>query len=465
MRVHVPGLAPLLFCLMALFAAPAAASGSITDNVVETRLDNGLTVLVLEDRRAPVVSTQIWYRVGSADEYGGVTGISHMLEHMMFRGSEAFEPGEFSRVVSRLGGRENAFVGRDYTGYHQLLGSDHWETLLEMEAERMQHLRLTEEEFLPEREVVREERRQRVEDRPNARLREAFMAAAFHADPYGQPVIGWMSDIDEYSVEALQDWYDTWYTPDNAVVAVVGDVDADAVVAAAERHFGDIPAGAGGERPARSEPPQTGERRITVQVPAELPYVMMGWKAPSLNSLEEPDDAYALLVLEGVLSSGEASRLARELERGREIAGSASASYSPFTRRDGLFMLGGVPAADTDPGELEAALREQIERLREEPVGEDELERVQARVVASEVYGRDSVHAQASQLAMLETVGIGWQELGAFVERVRAVTAEDVRRVAQEYLVPETLTVGILDPLPLDERESEEPAAEYGGAL
>lgn len=463
MRVHIAGLVPFLFCLTALFVAPAAVAGSITDKVVETRLDNGLTVLVLEDRRAPVVSTQIWYRVGAADEYGGVTGISHMLEHMMFRGSEAYGPGEFSRIVSSLGGRDNAFVARDYTGYHQLIGRDHWQVMLEMEAERMQHLRLTEEEFLPEREVVREERRQRVDDRPNARLREAFMATAFHAAPYGQPVIGWMSDIDEYSVAALQDWYDTWYTPDNAVVAVVGDVDADAVVVAAREHFGDIPAGPGVQRPARGEPPQTGERRITVQVPAELPYVMMGWKAPSLNSLDDPGDAYALLVLEGVLASGEASRLARELERGREIAGSASASYSPFTRRDGLFMLGGVPAGDADVATLEAALREQIERLREELVGEDELERVQARVVASEVYGRDSVHAQASQLAMLETVGIGWRELGQFVDRVRAVTAEDVRRVAQEYLVPETLTVGVLEPLPLDEREPERPAASTGG--
>lgn len=439
-------------------AVPAATPEDGSD-VVEATLDNGLTVLVLADRRAPVVASMVWYRVGSADEHSGITGISHMLEHMMFRGSEQYEPGEFSRIVSRLGGRENAFTGRDYTGYFQVIGRDHWETVMAMEAERMQHLKLQEDEFRPELNVVREERRLRVEDQPNALLREQLMATAFFNHPYGHPVIGWMSDIDAYTLEDNQAWYDRYYHPGNAVVVVVGDVEAERVIDAAREHFGAIPAGELPEAKPRTETPQQGERRITVQAPAELPYLMMGWKTPVLNSVDDPVDAYALMVAAGILDSGEASRFAREIVRGEELAGATSARYSPFSRLDDLFLIAAVPTAATDIETLEAALLEQVERLKDEPVGADELERVQARVIASEVYQRDSVRSQAFQLGMLQTIGVGWREGDRFVDRVRAVTAEDVQRVVREYLVPERRTVGILDPQPLDATDPSDPAA------
>ncbi|WP_026331986.1 pitrilysin family protein [Thioalkalivibrio sp. ALE16] len=440
-------------------AVGSAAPPEIESDVVEATLDNGLTVLVLEDRRAPVVANMVWYRVGSADEHSGVTGISHMLEHMMFRGSERYEPGEFSRIISRLGGRENAFTGRDYTGYFQVIGRDHWETVMAMEAERMQHLKLQEDEFRPELSVVQEERRLRVEDQPNALLREQLMATAFFNHPYGNPVIGWMSDIEAYTLEDNQAWYDRYYHPNNAVVVVVGDVDAERVIDAAREHFGDIPAGELPEAKPRSETPQKGERRITVEAPAELPYLMMGWKTPVLNTVEDPVDAYALMVAAGILDSGEASRFAREIVRGEELAGATSARYSPFSRLDDLFLIAAVPTADTDVDTLEAALLEQVERLKDEPVSDSELERVQARVIASEVYQRDSVRSQAFQLGMLQTIGVGWQEGDRFVERVRAVTAEDVQRVAREYLVPQRRTVGILDPQPLDGEDPPDPGA------
>ncbi|WP_018871750.1 pitrilysin family protein [Thioalkalivibrio sp. ALJ16] len=461
-------LIPALFAALA-FAWPLAASATMAEiesDVVEATLDNGLTVLVLEDRRAPVVANMVWYRVGSADEHSGITGISHMLEHMMFRGSEQYEPGEFSRIVSRLGGRENAFTGRDYTGYFQVIGRDHWETVMAMEAERMRHLRLQEDEFQPERDVVAEERRLRVEDQPNSLLREQFMATAFLNHPYGQPVVGWMTDIQAYTVEDNQVWYDRFYHPNNAVVVVVGDVDAERVIAAAREHFGEIPAGDLPELKPRTETPQRGERRITVEAPAELPYLMMGWKAPVLNTLDDPADAYALLVAAGVLDSGEASRFAREIVRGEELAGATSARYSPFSRLDDLFLIAAVPTAATDVETLEAALLDQVERLKDEPVGAGELERVQARVIASEIYQRDSVRSQAFQLGMLETVGVGWQEGDRFVERVRAVTPEDVQRVAREYLVSERRTVGVLDPQPLDGADAPDPAAQpYGDGM
>ncbi|WP_019625137.1 pitrilysin family protein [Thioalkalivibrio sp. ALJT] len=452
---------PALLAALA-FAWPLvvpATTAEIESDVVEATLENGLTVLVLEDRRAPVVANMVWYRVGSADEHSGITGISHMLEHMMFRGSEQYEPGEFSRVISRLGGRENAFTGRDYTGYFQVIGRDHWETVMAMEAERMQHLKLQEDEFRPELNVVKEERRLRVEDQPNALLREQMMATAFFNHPYGNPVIGWMSDIEAYTLEDNQAWYDRYYHPNNAVVVVVGDVDAERVIAAAREHFGDIPAGELPVAKPRTETPQQGERRITVEARAELPYLMMGWKAPVLNTVDDPVDAYALLVAAGILDSGEASRFAREIVRGAELAGATSARYSAFSRLDDLFLIAAVPTADTDMDTLEAALLEQVERLQDEPVSASELERVQARVIASEIYQRDSVRSQAFQLGMLETVGVGWRESDRFVERVRAVTAEDVQRVAGEYLVPQRRTVAILDPQPLDGDAPPEPAS------
>ena len=431
--------------LMMALVAPAALA-----RVVEHRLENGLTVLVLVDPRAPVVTHQVWYRVGSMDEHSGITGVSHMLEHMMFKGSEQYPPGEFSRIVAALGGRENAFTGRDYTGYFQILGREHWETVMAMEAERMQGLRLVDEEFQPERRVVVEERRLTTEDRPNSLLFEQFQAAAFFNQPYGHPIIGWMTDIEAYRLEDLQDWYERWYAPNNAVVVVVGDVDPEAVIAAAERHFGSLPTRALPVRKPREETPQRGERRVTLQAPAELPYLVLGWKAPSLSSLEDPADAYALIVAAGALDSGEASRFARGLVRGRELASSTSSRYSPFTRLDTLFTVAAVPTADTDMATLESALLQEIERLHEEPLDTAELQRVQARVIASEIFQRDSIRAQAFEIGMLQTIGLGWQVSDEYVERIRAVTAEDVQRVAREYLLPERLTVGILDPLPIE---------------
>lgn len=425
-----------------LGVSAAAATG-----VVEHRLENGLTVLVQEDARAPVVTHQVWYRIGSMDEHSGISGISHMLEHMMFKGSEAYPPGEFSRIVASLGGRENAFTGRDYTGYYQILGREHWETVMAMEAERMHGLKLTEAEFLPERRVVIEERRLRTEDQPNALLREQFMATAFFNQPYGHPILGWMTDIEAYTVDDLQAWYEAWYAPNNATVVVVGDVDAEAVIAAAEKHFGPIPARALPERKPRTETPQRGERRITLQVPAELPYLMMGWKAPALTGLDDPTDAYALIVAQGMLSSGDASRFARRLVREDEVATSSSAFYSPFSRMDTLFTVGATPTAGTGMDTLEAALLEEIERLQADPIEATELQRVQARVIASEIFRRDSIESQARELGLLQSIGLGWQVADDYVDRIRAVTAEDVQRVVRDHLVPERRTVGVLDPV------------------
>lgn len=444
----------ICFLWLALCSLASAAG------VVEYRLENGLTVLVLRDARAPVVTNQVWYRVGSMNEHSGITGISHMLEHMMFRGSEKYPPGEFSRIISELGGTQNAFTGPDFTAYFQVVGSRHWETVMSMEAERMHALRLTEEQFQPERNVVIEERRLTRDDRPTALLSEQFMAAAFLNSPYGHSVIGWMTDIESYTLDDVQSWYDTWYAPNNAVVVVVGDVDPEQVIAAARRNYGNIPAGTTPEVKPRIESLQRGERRVTLRIPAELPHLMMGWKTPVLKTLrdtqQDQSDAYALMVAAGVLSSGRASRLDRELVRGRELALGAGAGYRGFSRLDNLFTISAMPSTGTDMDTLEQALLEQVETLRNELVAPEELQRVKAQVIASEVFRRDSLNAQAFELGMLETIGLGWQTSLEYSERIRAVTAEDVRRVAGRYLVDDTRTVAVLDPLPMTEKNRED---------
>ncbi|MFN4263972.1 MAG: M16 family metallopeptidase [Thioalkalivibrionaceae bacterium] len=441
-------------------AFAAAHGGAAHDDidagqVFSKTLDNGLRVFVQVDRRAPVVTHQVWYAVGSADEPSGLTGISHMLEHMMFKSTEAFEAGEFSRIIGRLGGRENAFTGRDYTGYFQVIGAQHWPRMMELEAERMHRLRLVDEEFQPERDVVIEERRLVIEDSPTRRLSERLMATVFDVNAYGQPIIGWMQDIERYTIEDLQAWYERFYMPNNAIVVVVGDVDPEAVFADAQRHFGVIPARTV-ERPRpRIEPPQEGERRVDLKIRAEVPHLMMAWRAPNFSErAEDPTDVYALTVLAGVLSSGGASRFPRELVRGQEVANSASASYSPFSRDPSVFSISAAPTSDHSLDDLETALQQQIERLRSELVSDSELERVKAQVVAAEIFEQDSIQSKAQTIGVLETIGVGWEEGARYVERIRAVTADDVRRVAQEILRPETLTVARLIPLQQEEAAS-----------
>ncbi|MFW6191469.1 MAG: M16 family metallopeptidase, partial [Thiohalospira sp.] len=401
----------LLAALLAVLPAAALAE------VHTAELDNGMTVLVETDRRAPTVVSQVWYGVGSSYEPGGITGVSHILEHMMFKGTEEVGPGEFSRIIKRLGGRENAFTGRDFTAYFEQLSADELDRALKLEADRMVNLRLNADEFDSERDVVMEERRMRVEDQPGAKLREAFNAAAWHASPYGQPIIGWMDDLEHMALDDLQGWYERFYSPANATLVVVGDVEPEAVFDAARRHFGDIE---GGEEPTlkpRREPEQTGPREVVVRVPARVPQVRLGYKVPALNTAEEAADAYALEVAAGLLADGDSARLPRRLVRGEEIATSASASYGLYDRRDTLFTLSGTPGGETEPRELVTALREEARALSEGEIDANELERVKAQVVASEVFQRDSQFYKAMRRGLTETVGLGVGQ----VSRVDAV--------------------------------------------
>ncbi|MDA1107294.1 MAG: pitrilysin family protein [Proteobacteria bacterium] len=431
----------------------------------EYRLSNGLKLIVREDHRAPVVVSQVWYKVGSSYEDSGTTGISHVLEHMMFKGTRKHGPNEFSRIIAQNGGRENAFTGRDYTAYFQQLEKGRLAVSFELEADRMRNLRLKQEEFAKEVRVVMEERRMRTDDDPEALTAEQFTAVAFHNNPYRIPVIGWMGDLENLRVTDLQAWYKTWYAPNNATLVVVGDVQPDAVFKLAGKYFGALkPAPLPTLKP-HIEAEQMGTRRITVKAPAELPYLLMGYPAPVLKSSSASDswEPYALEMLSALLSGGDSARLARHLVRGQKIAANASAGYNLTARLPDMFMIDGTPAQGRTIDELEQALRGEIKRLQDEPVSEAELARIKTQVVANEIYQRDSIFAQAMQIGTLETVGLDWRLMDSYVEKITAVTAEQVQQVARKYLIDDRLTVAVLEPLPIDPNKPRAAAAGAGG--
>ena len=440
----------LQLLLLSLSIITASMAKAVDNPAVhEYKLNNGLKLIVKEDHRAPVVVSQIWYKVGSAYEHSGITGISHVLEHMMFKGTREVKAGEFSRIISINGGRENAFTGQDYTAYFQQLASDRLAISLRLEADRMRGLLLPEDEFKKELQVVMEERRLRTDDDPQALLYEQFNAAAFVNNPYHNPVIGWMDDLVHLQVGDLKAWYQHWYAPNNATLVIVGDVEPEEVHTLVKRYFGRIQPVQNAAPKPRRESEQHGIRRISVRVPAEVPYLMLGYKAPVLLTLENKDDAYALEVLAGILDGGNSARLSRDLIRGQQIAVSASAGYDMFSGHDGLFLLDGTPAPGHTISDLEQQLRNQIQQLREQAVSPQELDRVKAQVVASAVYERDSVFYQAMQIGTLESVGLDWRLIDEYVDRIRAVSAEQIQQVAKKYLDDDKLTIAVLDPLPL----------------
>jgi len=437
-------------CLLALLVVtlPVAAAASANDefHVDQFRLDNGMKVLVREDHRAPVVVSQVWYRVGSVDEHRGVTGVSHVLEHMMFQGTDDLKPGEFSEVIARHGGRDNAFTSHDYTAYYQEISAADLGLCLKLEADRMTGLTLAPDEFRRELRVVQEERRQRVEDEPRSLTYERLRAAAYPSSPTRSPTIGWESDLKNLTIDDVARWYHRWYAPNNATLVVVGDVDPKHVLALARKYFGDKKARDLPSRSPASEIEPRGETRLKVHAPATLPYLAMAWRVPSLTTVDDPHDVYALDVLSGLLDGGRSARIERNVVRGSGIASGAGASYSPIARTDELFSVGGTPAQDHTVDELEKALRAQVEALRKGEITVDELERVKTNIRAGDVFQRDSMFYQAMRIGMLETVGVGQAAYEAYREGIRKVTAADVQRVARKYLTDERLTVAELVP-------------------
>ena len=439
--------------LAAALAQPALA------NPFETTLANGMKLIVKEDRRAPSVVHMVWYRAGAMDEPDGVSGVAHVLEHMMFKGTKNVGPGEFNKRVAAVGGRDNAFTGKDYTAYFQQVPPAHLSAMMALEADRMQNLVLTDEEFARELEVVKEERRLRTDDQPRALVFEQLMATAYQAHPYRRPVIGWMTDLEAMQPEDARAWYRRWYAPNNAYLVVVGDVDHREVFRQAEQHYGAIRAR---ELPARrpsAEPAQRGPRAAVVKAPAELPYVAMAWHVPALRDPEHDREAYALDVLAAILDGYDGARLTRNLVRDRQIAVSAGASYDTGNRGPALFHLHGVPAAGTTPDALAAALRAELQRIRDEGISAQELARVKTQAIAAQVYKRDSLMGQAMEIGYLESAGMSWRDEKRLLDGLRAVTAEEVQAVAKRYFDDLSLNTARLEPQALGEQRARAPAA------
>jgi zinc protease len=441
--------------MLALILGLGITGANAANAVHEYNLDNGLKLIVKEDHRAPVMVSQVWYKVGSSYEHDGITGVSHVLEHMMFKGTEAYPSGEFSQIIAKNGGSENAFTSRDYTAYFQTMEATRLPVSFELEADRMRNLMLPKEEFLKEVQVVMEERRMRTEDNPQALTYEQFNAAAYASSPYRIPVIGWMDDLENMDIDDLRVWYEKWYAPNNATVVVVGDVDPEDVYRQAKKHFGPLQPSEVAPPKPRVEIEQLGRKRIEVAAPAKLPYLMMGYKAPVVLTTDEDWEPYALEVLANVLDGGSSSRLASELVRGSEVAVSAGAGYDAFDRMENLFLFSGTPSSGHSVEALEAALREQVKKLQDEQVSRAELDRVKAQMRAEKIYEQDSIFYQGMQIGILETIGLDWKAADKYLPGIEAVTAEQVQAVARKYLVDERLTVAQLVPQPIDPNKTQ----------
>ncbi len=413
------------------------------DDVLEATLENGLRVLLLEDHRSPVVSFQVWYRVGSRNERPGATGLAHFLEHMMFKGTSTYGPRMFATLVEQNGGQDNAFTGQDLTSYFVNIAADKLDLVIALEADRMRDLLLDPKEFQSERMVVMEERRLRTEDDPEGFLAEELSAIAFLAHPYRSPTVGWMEDIRRLSVEELRTFYRTYYVPNNALVVAAGDFKAADLLEKIRQHFGPIPRGAEPPPVEAVEPRQNGERRVTVRKEAQVPLVFVGYQVPNYTSKDAP----ALELLSAILSEGRSSRLYRRLVYEQQIALNAGGEYAYFSADPNLFWFFATGQPGQSPEALEQALVREVERLKTEPVSEAELERAKNQIEASFVFRQDSVYSRVSLLARFELIG-GWRLEKAFVPAIRAVTAADLRRVVQTYFPDERRNVGVLVPIP-----------------
>ncbi len=409
--------------------------------MVAATLDNGLRVLLLEDHRSPVAAFQVWYRAGSRNEARGRTGLAHFLEHMMFKGTPTHGPRQFSRLVEQNGGRDNAFTDQDVTSYYVNIAAERLALVIDLEADRMQHLLLDPGDIASERQVVLEERRTRTDDDPGGFLSEEVSALAFKAHPYGQPILGWAEDVERITPETMRAFYRTYYVPNNALVVAVGDFRAADVLDRIKQRFGSIPRGPDPPPVLAVEPPQNGERRVIVQRQAELPIVYLAYHVPGGGA----EDAPALDVLSVVLSGGRASRLHRALVSEGQIALDAGGDYTVFMLDPYLFWFWATPLPGQTPATVEAALLAQVERLKTDPVSDEEVRRARNQIEAALVFAQDSVSQRASQLARFELLG-GYALEATFLERVRQVTAADLARAARTYFPAERKNAGILLP-------------------
>ena len=416
--------------------------------VREFTLNNGLKIIVKEDHRSPAAVSMIWYNVGSADEPGGITGVSHALEHLMFKGTKKYPLGVFSKTISSLGGQENAFTNNDYTAFFEKIAATNLATSFELEADRMQNLLLDEEEFSKEMKVIREERRLRTDDNPQALTFERFLSTAHLTAPYNHPVIGWMVDLKQLQARDAGAWYHHYYAPNNATLVVVGDVNPDHVFALANKYFGPLQQHPQTTRRPQMEPPSLGKKTITVHAPGQLPLLMLGFTVPGVTTTtpEKKADPYALEIIASILDAGNNGRLTTQLVRGQQIASDIEIFYNLYARYQTQFVLYGLPSQSNTMVKLKKGILGELNRLKTEPVPMKELQRIKTQIIAQKTFEKDSIFNQAMELGLLETVGLGWKTAEFYVSQINSITPEQLQKTAQRYFQENNMTEALLIP-------------------
>ena len=430
----------MLLCIGLLPLIAVAASPQTTH---EFTLDNGLKVVVPQDHRAPVVSSQLWVKVGSNHEHPGQSGLSHALEHMLFKGSSKACAGAYATTLERLGARENAFTGADFTTYHQTMTPGRLGVAFELMADIITTARLADDDFSTELEVIKEERSSRVDDDPQSLTHERLASIAYPASSYASPIIGWLHDLRRMSAAQLRAWYQAWYAPNNATLVVVGDVSVEQVKGLAQRYFGPIP--------RRDIPPvmtplelaEPGERKITLQLSVHAPRLIMSFNVPSLTTAENRRLVYALRLLETLLAGSDSARIRKRLQYTEQLFSEVSSEYDAFKRGDSLFIL----STELDLKQTitltdaENRLWQLLDELKATPPEAAELERARTTLIANQVYAGDSIEHQAHTLGTLESIGLSWRLMEQEIEEFNQVTPQDIQHAASTYLTRQRLSV------------------------
>lgn len=432
----------LVLLMMVFLTLPALAD----DSIHEYQLPNGLTLVVKPDHRAPIVLSEIWYKVGSSNETYGMSGISHVLEHMMFKGTPTYPSSKIFSLVAEHGGEQNAETSQDFTMYYQEWAPENLTLSFALEADRMQHLTLDPKLFDSERKVTEEERKLRIDNDPAMVTYERFNAALFPNNPYSIPTAGWPSDLQQLTVDDLRSWYQTWYAPNNAILVVVGNVNPEAVYQLAQEHFGNIKPRT---LPALKSIGLLSRRAttvVTVKAPANLPVLYMGFNVPSAVSEHNSREPYALDVLNNIMAGSNSSRMQKQLVRDQNIAGSVESQYNLYARLSTSLTFAAIPAEGHTTQELKQAILQQINELQTTLVAPDELARVKIRVLADRIYSQDSLTDEAYMIGSLESVGLSAREIDNYQRQINQVTAADVQAAAKKYLIPSNMTIGILLP-------------------
>ena len=422
------------------------SKSELTRSTFETTLKNGLKVIIREDHRAPMVMTQIWYKVGSADESGNTLGISHVLEHMMFKGTSKVPNDEFTRISRIYGGSINAATFTNYTNYYQLYPKAYFPMALELEADRMSNLLLRQQDFEPEIKVVMEERRQRTEDNPRSRAFERFKWISYPTSHYRQPVIGHMKTLNNIQLNDVKQWYKTWYTPNNAILVIVGDVESEQALLQVQKYFADTPSRVTPQRNDVHEFEHLGYRHMEINTDVQVPNLYMTWNVKSLASAINPQDAYALTIIRSLLDSGISSRLQDRLVRDRKLLTSVSVSYDPYNRGDSLFSISALPANGVSFEDAQKAIQAEVDALKTEDIPKHELERITTRFVSNLIYNQDNIAGQAKMIGNLEVNGLSYRLMDELPKYYENVSMSDIQRVANTYFIRKNLSTLYLAP-------------------